>query len=198
MPEFASFRVYCFRFFTYILLIAALCVAITPTALAAESGVKVRGVDLSVYDGRYRVSVDIHYRLSDKAREALNNGISLYWDIRLKLERQRSWLWNKALVKHHFRYRIQYQALINRYKVTNITTGDNESYATLAAALAGMSSIRQVDLLARETLNPEASYQVAVKVFFDREALPLPLRPLAYINSQWNLSSAWYLWPVER
>ena len=43
-----------------------------------------------------------------------------------------------------------------------------------------------------------AQYVVAIKVSFDRDALPLPLRPLAYINPQWYLSSEWTLWPLKK
>jgi hypothetical protein len=38
----------------------------------------------------------------------------------------------------------------------------------------------------------------AVKVNFDRDALPLPLRPIAYIDPQWYLSSDWTLWPLKK
>jgi len=34
-------------------------------------------------------------------------------------------------------------------------------------------------------------------VLFERELLPLPLRPLAYLNPQWYLSSGWYLWNMK-
>ncbi|MEY3760764.1 MAG: hypothetical protein RIR39_2255, partial [Pseudomonadota bacterium] len=37
-----------------------------------------------------------------------------------------------------------------------------------------------------------------VKVSFDRDALPLPLRPIAYIDPQWYLSSDWTLWPLKK
>ncbi|MCK5122068.1 MAG: DUF4390 domain-containing protein, partial [Methylococcales bacterium] len=42
-----------------------------------------------------------------------------------------------------------------------------------------------------------SDYYVAIKVEFSREALPVPLRPLSYFDSQWALSSDWALWPLQ-
>ena len=36
------------------------------------------------------------------------------------------------------------------------------------------------------------------EVYVDIEALPAPLRPVAYLSSPWRLTSEWYEWPLER
>jgi len=35
-----------------------------------------------------------------------------------------------------------------------------------------------------------------VKTALEIEALPLPLRPVAYLTPQWHLSSGWFEWPL--
>lgn len=165
---------------------------------ADDSKIEVRSIDFALRDGQYYLSADIHYQLTQTAREALQKGIPLYWDVLIKVVRERTWIWNKTLVDFKIRYRIQYHALLNHYRVTNITSSDSTSYASLSAALAGMSTIRNIAVLNEGDIAEDESYKVGVKTRFDREALPLPLRPAAYINPQWYLSSDWLQWPVQK
>ncbi|WP_341326370.1 DUF4390 domain-containing protein [Methylotuvimicrobium sp. KM2] len=165
---------------------------------ADESKIEIRSIDFALRDGHYYLSADIHYELTQTAREALQKGIPLYWDVLIKVVRERAWLWNKTLVDFKIRYRIQYHALLNNYRVTNISSSDSTSYASLSTALAGMSKIRNIAVLTEGDIAEDESYHVGVKTRFDREALPLPLRPAAYINPQWYLSSDWLQWPVQR
>lgn len=165
--------------------------------LAEETPTEVRNVDFRLRNDQYHLSADIYYQLTPTAREALQKGIPLYWDVLIDVVRERNWLWNQTLVEFKIRYRIQYHALLNNYRVTNITTSDSNSFATLPAALAGMSAIRNIAVLGKGDIRDDERYLVRIKTRFDREALPLPLRPASYVNPQWYLSSAWFLWPVQ-
>ena len=37
-----------------------------------------------------------------------------------------------------------------------------------------------------------------IRVGFEREALPIPLRPTSYFDPQWALSSRWTLWQLQK
>jgi hypothetical protein len=39
-------------------------------------------------------------------------------------------------------------------------------------------------------------YEVLIHAELDIEALPSPLRPLAYITPAWRLNSDWYSWSL--
>ena len=144
------------------------------------------------------LSADIVYQLSDKAKDALQNGVPLYWDIHIRMLQHRDMLWNKTLADLVIRYRIQYHALLNMYRVRNEGNGEVYNFSTLSAALDLMSAVRDFRVLEKAKLDPEKQYLCAVKVSFDREALPLPLRPIAYVDPQWYLSSEWTLWPLKK
>ncbi|MGR9045414.1 MAG: DUF4390 domain-containing protein [Gammaproteobacteria bacterium] len=182
----------------WLVLIAGSLAAPCSEVWAGDSNLEVDDVDFSLQDGAYLLSAKISYRLTDTARDALQKGIPLFWDVLIKVEQQRQWLWDRVLVDYKIRYRIQYQALLNRYRVSNISTGESDSFATLPAALARMAIVHNLKLLDRDALLPGQHYQVGIKISFDREALPLPLRPVSYVNPQWYLSSGWYLWPVQQ
>ncbi|MGR9114660.1 MAG: DUF4390 domain-containing protein [Gammaproteobacteria bacterium] len=177
---------------------AAVGLSCGSSVYADASGMDVNNVDFSLHNDAYVLSANIEYRLTDTASEALRKGIPLYWDVLVKLERRREWFWDQAMADFKIRYRIQYQALLNRYRVTNISTGESDSFTTLPAALARMSDIRNFNVADRNAFKPEERYQIGIKIKFDREALPLPLRPISYVNPQWYLSSDWYIWPVQQ
>lgn len=152
--------------------------------------------DLTLNNGEYLVSAEIDYQLSPKAVNALKNGVPLHWAVNIRVQRQRSYWWDETIVEKNLRFRIQYQALLNTYRIHNEDTGQSEDFSTLAAALDALSTIRYIPLMARSDLISGNNYLAGIRVTFDRESLPLPLRPLSYINPQWYLSSPWYLWKL--
>ncbi|MEI6269128.1 MAG: DUF4390 domain-containing protein [Methylococcaceae bacterium] len=146
----------------------------------------------------YVLSADISYQLSKKAKDALQNGVPLFWDLQIKLFQHRDNFWDKTLVDSVIRYRLQYHALLNMYRVRNEGDGEVYNFSTLSAVLELMSAVRDFRLIQKAQLDSQKQYVCAVKVSFDRDALPLPLRPIAYIDPQWYLSSDWTLWPLKK
>lgn len=165
---------------------------------ADEFAAEVKQAKITLQSDSYVLSADIVYQLSEKAKEALQNGVPLFWDIQVKMLQHRNVLWDKTLIDTAIRYRIQYHALLNMYRVRNEGNGEVYNFSTLSAALDLMSAVRNFRVIEKAELAPEKQYLCAVKVNFDREALPLPLRPIAYIDPQWYLSSDWTLWPLKK
>ena len=165
---------------------------------ADEFAAEVKQAEITLQGNSYVLSADIVYQLSENAKEALQNGVPLFWDIQIKILQQRDMLWNKTLVDTAIRYRIQYHALLNMYRVRNESNGEVYNFSTLSAALGLMSAVHDFRLIKKTEMAPEKQYFCAIRVNFDREALPLPLRPSAYIDPQWYLSSEWTLWPLKK
>jgi hypothetical protein len=84
------------------------------------------------------------------------------------------------------------------YRVRNEGNGEVYNFSTLSAALDLMATVRDFRVLEKARLDSYNQYLCAVRVSFDRDALPLPLRPIAYIDPQWYLSSDWTLWPLKK
>ncbi len=163
-----------------------------------EAGVKIENVETILQDDSYVLSADIDYRLSPRAKEALQNGVPLFWDIHVKTFQHRDYFWDKVLVDTGIRYRIQYYALLNMYRVRDENGGELYNFSTLSAALDSMSVLRKLFILNKNNYVQGRRYAVGIKVTLDRDALPLPLRPVAYTNPQWYLSSDWTLWPFTK
>lgn len=165
-------------------------------ANANEYAAEVKHAETTVQHGEYILAVDLDYHLSPQAHEALQNGVPLFWCIKIKLQQSHDFWLNKTLSKQTLRYRLQYHALLNMYRVRNENTGTMNSFSTLSAALNAMATVRDLPLVATSDLLPNAHYLVAIKVLFEDEALPLPLQTEVIANSQWQLSSEWTQWKI--
>lgn len=164
----------------------------------SDTGVRIINAETALLGEDYVLTANIDYQLSEKAIEALNNGVSLFWTYQFKVEEQRDYLWNNTLVEKNFRYRIQYHALLKMYRIINESNGEVDNFSTLQAALDLMSTLRDYRLIEKSNISGKESYVAGMKITFERDALPLPLRPIAYTNPQWYMSSDWYLWPLKK
>ncbi len=176
-----------------------LLLSLIPTsAYPNETGVRVISAETALLGDDYVLTADINYHLSEKAIEALNNGVSLFWTYQFKVQEHREYLWDNTLLEKSFRYRIQYHALLKMYRVSNESNGAVNNFSTLQAALDLLSTLRDYRLIEKTKITDKETYIAGMKITFERDALPLPLRPVAYMNPQWYLSSDWYLWPLKK
>lgn len=167
-----------------------------PASAGAYSAI-VEYAELGLQGEEYLLSAEIRYRLSPKAIDALKNGVPLFWAVNIRVKRQRDFWPDETIVEKSLRFRIQYQALLNVYRVRNEDSGEGGSFSSLASALDALSTIRYVPVAAKSELAAGERYTAGLRVVFDRELLPLPLRPFAYLNPQWYLSSDWYSWNLK-
>ena len=94
------------------------------------------------------------------------------------------------------RYRLEYHALSGQYLLVNLNSSTRQSYPTLGMATDRIARIRDFPLLDRSLLQTKQLYYGELRIKLDIESLPAPLRPLAYISSDWWLSSEWYRWAL--
>lgn len=166
-------------------------------AAAGEFSAQIKTASLERQDGWYVLAADVDYGLSPIAKEAIRSSIPLMWCLKIQLKQVR-YFRDKTLAKINYRYIIRYHALLNSYSVTNTTTDTQKKYTSLAEALDALSRIRELKVIPVAALAKNQLYKVAIKLEFVKEQLPPPLRPIAYLNSEWDLSSDWYLWPLEK
>ena len=183
------------RFFCLI----GLLLFLLPLALSAqdEEGFHVTSLKASLVGDQYLMNADIRYQLSEKALEALVNGVPLTLEVHLQVRRQGAWIWENDLLDVRLRYQIRYHALAELYQVHDLQSDSQQNFVTRDSALAALGTIRAVPVVKKEKLEPGEVYNMALKTVLDIEALPLPLRPTAYLSPAWNLSSEWRVWPLQ-
>ena len=192
----------CLKCERLILSIGLLCVSILSICLstgrvsAADYSVTVIAGNTELIGNFYHFTTELEYNLSPTAKEALQKGIALTWIVNIKIEQQADF-WNTTLQQKKITYQIHNHTLLNQYSV-KINNDLPLMFVTLTGALNSMSKINDIAMINKQFIHQDRRYQMAVKVTFDREALPIPLRPLSYFDPQWALSSGWTIWPLNK
>ena len=135
--------------------------------------------------------------LNAKVEEALAKGIPLEVVIDVHLYRERRFWWDPKIASWTLHRRVQYHALSGQYLVNTLEPEmeSGESLLTLQEALKQLGSLDDVTLALEEPITPGAHF-VDARVSLDIEALPTPLRPVAYTSFTWHLNSGWTSWKV--
>lgn len=156
----------------------------------------ITGVHTRLHENVYLLDAFIDYRFSDEALEALDNGVPLTFQVSIEIQRKRKWWLDADVADLQQRYRLQYHALSHQYLVQNLNSGAFYSFQSLAAARDAMGTLKDFPLLDKQLVAPNQDYEVLLHAELDIEALPSPLRPLAYITPAWRLNSDWFTWSL--
>ena len=167
------------------------------TAYAQASEVNIEFATSSLVENRYLVDAYIEYDFDDEVITALTHGIPLRIDTHFKIKRERKWLWNPITRAETLSFQLQRHALSDHYLLTNLNSEEKEQFQYLDEALRTLGSINSHFLFDLETIDSQASYLGYLKSELNIEALPPPLRPIAYFSRHWQADSEWYEWLVK-
>ncbi|ORU90102.1 MAG: hypothetical protein A6F71_03800 [Cycloclasticus sp. symbiont of Poecilosclerida sp. M] len=167
---------------------------LNPALSADEPNLFISSATLNSTQGGYFLNAEIDISLSDEAIEALDNGVTLIFDTELKILEQRQWLWLKHQYARQLTSKLKYHTLAETYQVTDITH-HHHHFSSLWAALLALGTLQDIPLHGL-TLSAETELTGKLAMQLNIEALPLPMRPLAYITPGWYLRSDPYLWPI--
>lgn len=177
------------------LLAALLWVALDAPAQA--EGFSVQTATAYVQEGSYRLNASVHYELSGEVLQALNNGVPLTLVLETRVQRVRPWWSNALLARQEQRHQLTFHAFSGQYLVRNLASDTLEIYPSLASALFELGTVVNLPLLPVSELTAGKDYEVQLRALLDIEALPAPLRPVAYVNPGWRLISEWFTCPLR-
>jgi hypothetical protein len=178
-------------------LMLGLLLALTSAGSGAADDFSVIDLRTRRDDGRFLLSAEIDYRFSERALEALENGVPLTIEVHLQVREAGAWIWDQSLSDQRLRYRIRYKPLSGRYLVSRLPGEQGgRTFVTRQAAVAALGELRDLYLINEQRLDPDRDYEVHLRASMDIEELPLPLRPMAYLRSGWKQSTGWTKWPL--
>ncbi len=178
------------------LLASSLLLSLILPPAAHASDFFITGVHTQVKEGVYLLDADIDYRFSEEALKALSNGVPLTVQLTIEVERVRNWWLDAEVAILEQRYSLQYHALSHQYLLRNLNSGAFYSFPNYRAAVNTLGSVREFPLLDSKLILADEDYRVSMQAELDIEALPSPLRPVAYITPAWRLKSDWYSWSL--
>lgn len=168
---------------------------------AALAAADFRAVEVSARVDKQELAVSgtLELVLTSKVKEALDKGIPLVVSIGLALYRRSPVLWDRRVQGWVVQRRISYHALSRQYLVSGHRPDSQtmESFTSLQTALINMGAL-EVRLPLQAELHSGTDYYLRLRAHLDLEALPAPLRPVAYTSLGWHLDSGWTEWNVQR
>lgn len=177
----------------FLLLLIFICLP----GLVQAKGFRILSVETTLQENVYLLDTRIDFAFSKEAQKALQSGIPIIILLDIEVEKKRSWWWNKSIATLQQGYLLLYHALTEKYIVNNLNSGAQHDYTSLGATLSALGRISGLPLIDSGLLDKGGNYQVQLRVRLDIESLPAPMRPLAYISSDWQLASDWYTWPLQ-
>jgi len=180
------------RYWLLLLMFAAL------PALSQAADFKISNQNCRSQGNAFVLDADIDFDFSDKAIEALLNGVPLTLEIHLQVRRKGAWLWEKDLLDSRIRYPIRYHPLASVYQVIDLQNNAQQSFVTREVAISSLGDIRGLPVILHSQLEKGKIYNIGLRATLDVDSLPLPLRTMAYLSPDWNLSSKWHSCRVRR
>ena len=178
-------------------LLALLALSVSGGFARAE-GFDVRSAETRLVNGVYLLDADLALGFSTEAIEALDSGVPLTVIVELKVVEVRPYVWDKSVAKLESRSQLSVHALSNQYIVENLNSGASRAFRTLPGALDALGMLESFPMLDEYLLEPDEQYNLKLRARLDIEALPAPLRPVAYLSSLWRRESEWSTWSIAR
>lgn len=162
---------------------------------SGEPGFRVRSADIRLQHGVYFLDAKIVFAFSTEAIEAMDNGVTLTVLVDVEVFRQRP-LWDRKIFSRQSRFHVGVHALSKKYVIKNPDSGETHTYRSVEEMATALGAIEGMPLFEASGLESAKEYTARVRARLDIEALPSPLRPLAYVSQAWRMASDWYELPL--
>ena len=174
---------------------AALC-AIASAQDASEGRLEIRNAFVELTDGLWRLDVRLDLELADAARRAFAEGVPLVVELEAEASTERRFLPDETVVELTRRWQLTYDAISERYVVTDAASGSHESYGSEGDALASLARISGIEVAGPDTLPSNSRFDMRVRASIEIGDLPAAVRILLFWKG-WSRSTDWYAWSVR-
>lgn len=178
----------------------AMIILLLPCQVAAKSQPFAElNVELDQNEVSLLLRGELAFSFSKAALEALANGLPLAVNTEVVIKPASKWYWQKSLISHSYKLEIQYHALSQQYLVKSFISDYPRVFLTQLAALGALGRVDELLLIDLALLDPDEQYEISIRATLDSESLPVPLRPLIYLSSEWRMRSDWKRlhWPLK-
>jgi hypothetical protein len=171
--------------------------ATVPAARAAgplAGELEIRSAFVVVDHGVLQLSAHIQYPINDRIRAALQEGVTLAFDLDVTISRHRRLWFNAGELEMTLRRELTYHAVTDRYVVRDEKSVEQESFSTLEAALDKLGHVEDLPIIVQSQLHDNGPWEVAVRAGMRRGRMPDALRALLFWTDDWHRTSDWYTW----
>jgi hypothetical protein len=176
-----------------------LIVSLATTSVARAAGplagdLEIRSAFVVVDHGVLQLSAHIQYPINDRIRIALQEGVTLAFDLDVTISRHRRLWFNATELEMTLRRELTYHAVTDRFLVSDEKSVEQESFPTLEAALDKLGHVEDLPIIVQSQLHDSGPWEVAVRAGMRRGRMPDALRGLLFWTDDWHRTSDWYTW----
>jgi Domain of unknown function (DUF4390) len=165
------------------------------SADALDGALEVRSAYVNIDHGVFLLHARVDYPVGPSVRDALRDGITLAFDLDVRVDRERRFWFNASVVDLTLRRELSYHAVSDRYVVRDSRSGDQDSFATIEEALDFLGRVDAWPILVEPQLDG-GNYTISVRAGVRRGHLPASLRALMFWTDDWARQSEWYTWTL--
>lgn len=162
---------------------------------ALDGVLRVGSAYVNLDNGVIQLYARVQYPLNPAIREALQDGVTLTFDVEVRVDRVRHLWFNANVVDLTLRRELAYHVVTDRFVVRDVRTGDQKSFGTLKEALAYLGKVDGWPILVEPQLDG-GRYIISVRAGVRRGKLPASLRALLFWTDDWQRVSKWYSWSL--
>lgn len=175
--------------------LALVAVSARVGAEALDGVLAVRSAYVNIDHGVFLLHARVEYPEGPAIRNALRDGITLAFDLDVRIERERRLWFNANIVELTLHRELSYHAVSDRYVVRDVRSGDQDTFATLDEALGSIGKVDGWPMLVEPQLDG-GNYTISVRAGVRRGQLPASLRALMFWTNDWARQSEWYTWSL--
>jgi len=184
-------------YFRLVVTFLLLNLSVVPYARAAgplSGDLEIRSAFVVVDHGVLQLSAHVQYPGNDLIRNALQDGVTLAFDLEITMSRHRRLWFNATELEMTLRRELTYHAVTDRYLLRDEKGREQESFATLEAALDRLGRVEDLPILVQSQLHDSGPWEMAVRAGIRRGRMPDALRALVFWTDDWHRTSDWYTW----
>jgi len=170
------------------------CLCLINDIAAKNSSIEINYLNIATLENELRLDAEINYQLDESVKEALDNGISMLFQVEVQIKLLRKWMVDKTVSRVTQTHSLKYHALSKQYIWENLDTGSSDTFPDLNSALIHQGRITAMYIAETTNLKQDGNYVVQMRSKLLSNKLPLPLRVKSYFSSSWQMNSGWYEW----
>jgi hypothetical protein len=144
-------------------------------------------------NGVIQLYARVQYPLNPAIRKALQDGVTLTFDLEVKVDHVRHLWFDANIVDLTLQRELAYHVVTDQFVVRDVRSGDEKSFDTLKEALAYLGRVDSWPILVEPQLDG-GRYMISVRAGVRRGKLPSSLRALLFWTDDWQRVSKWYSW----
>jgi hypothetical protein len=184
--------------------LALLCLCFC-TSVANAEGITVTKAESHLVEDGYEIVADFKITLPPTVAEALIRGVALNFVTEQTVTRSRWYWFDSAIIQNEQQTKLSYNALTQQYRISRGILFQSFSNLESALQVLGHQTSQPVSIsklsggggYVARLLKSETKFTAFAQMRLDTSQLPKPLQVSALTNSEWNLESEKYSWPVN-